>query len=144
MKKIGVIIIGLVLLLGGFLLYQQMTANTASQYGTFVGALPCADCEQLKTTLVLNDDPNTSTPTTYRLEQVYVGKKVEPIVKTGRWGVQKGTPQDPNATVFVLNSDQAKSRQLYMLQKSDNELQLLNQDEGKITSPLNFSLTRQN
>lgn len=146
MKAIGVVIIGIVLLLGGYFIYQQMSSNTTnlgSQLGVFSGALPCADCEQLKTTLTLNQDSNTSAPSSYKLEQIYVGKNVPPIVKTGRWAIQKGYPQNPNATVYVLNSDQQKSRQLYVLKVNDNQLQLLNQDQGKITSLLNFSLTRQ-
>jgi NlpE N-terminal domain len=77
------------------------------------------------------------------LEQVYVGKNAQPITKTGRWAIQKGYPKDPNATIFVLNSDRAASRQLYMIKVNDNELQLLNQVHGKITSPLNVFLTRQ-
>ena len=48
--------------------------------GTYTGVLPCADCEGIETTLILQKDE------TYKLETRYQGKdQNEPSVTEGKW-----------------------------------------------------------
>lgn len=145
MKAISWIIIGAVILLGGYFAYQQLAPNNQedTQLGIYTGSLPCTDCKEIKTTLTLYANSKTLQPSMYLLEQSYVGKNGDPVLKKGKWGMQKGFPDQPNATVYVLNNDQPASRQLYAWKVNEDELKLLNQDQGKITSVLPYSLKRQ-
>jgi len=146
MKAFGWIILGVVVLIGGYFAYQQFSTQMSPdvQFGVYSGSLPCTGtCKEIKTTLTLYKNANTSAPTIYRLEQEYIGKNVKPVVKKGVWAIQEGFPQHANATVYALNSDQDKTRQLYAWAVSDSQLTLLNQSKGRITQPLSYSLTRQ-
>lgn len=146
MKAFRWAIVAIVVLIGGYIAYQQVspTSSPDVQLGVYSGSLPCTgSCKEIKTTLTLYENAKTSAPTLYRLEQEYVGKDVKSVVKKGKWAIQKGFPQHADATVYALNSDQSKTHQLYAWAVSDNQLTLLNQSKGRITSPLTYSLTKQ-
>lgn len=79
--------------------------------GTFRGTTICADCPGIDTTLTLTQDTSYSAEGTYELSMVYLGKDVEPYVSSGVWTTERGTPADPDATVYALyegDSDEAQ------------------------------------
>lgn len=119
---------------------ETQTAGTdqtppQSVTGTYVGDLPCADCEAIEQTLTINTDG------TYRSETVYKGKSVDPFVETGKWESKQGDAKDPNATVIVLNPGMETVQ--YYLVVSVTEIKQLSPDLTEIDSPFNQTLTRQ-
>lgn len=47
----------------------ESQAQTSNLFGTYEGTLPAADCEGIKTMLIINEDK------TYTLKSEYIGKK---------------------------------------------------------------------
>ncbi len=52
---------------------------------TYTGILPCADCQGIKTKLILNKDK------TFLYEQNYLGKSKKPFINSGNYQVKGGT-----------------------------------------------------
>ena len=93
--------------------------------GVFEGLTPCSaqarpllqipadsDCDQMIWSLVLYQDPQTGTPTTYSLKSAYGRSKQgtndligggTSILMEGIWTITTGTKSDPDATVYQLN-----------------------------------------
>lgn len=59
---------------------ENLAANIA---GTYVGNLPCVDCESIATQLELHQD------NTYILRYTYEGKSDDQFVKEGDWSISK-------------------------------------------------------
>lgn len=55
------------------------SATSLDWAGTYVGILPCADCEGIETRLTLSAD------LTYRISTRYLGRRLEPYVAAGRF-----------------------------------------------------------
>ena len=122
---------------------MPVTETTSTQpHQAFLGTLPCADCEGLKTELVLFGDAG-ATQGTYELHETYVGRSAQPYNTKGTWVKLVGTKQQPKATIYKLTPADGGSSQSYRLVDIDH-LRLLdvNQQEIKGTS-LNFTLTRE-
>lgn len=83
---------------------EQIVEETveAAWAGTYVGKLPCADCEGIATTLVLNSD------NTYTLSQEYLGKENSKFEGTGtiEWAEDQANfilrPTEGEATAYRL------------------------------------------
>src|SRR5262245_26325293 len=95
--------------------------------GVFRGNTPCSaqarpllqvpsdsDCDQMIWSLILYQDSETQTPTTYQLNSAYGVSKQgtndlvgggTPIVMEGKWTITTGTESDPEAVVYQLNPD---------------------------------------
>lgn len=60
--------------------------NSLDYHGTYVGSLPCADCEAIETTIILTDD-------SFVKEEVYKGKSKEIFIKSGsfEWNKEGNT-----------------------------------------------------
>lgn len=56
---------------------------TAQVIGVYRGNLPCADCEAIRTVLLLDSDYS------YKLTYIYEGKSIDTFVKVGDWSVDK-------------------------------------------------------
>lgn len=67
-------------------LVEQNEAVSDSISGVYVGVLPCADCEGIRTEIVLHDDYS------YEITSLYLGTKsdVEEFVETGSWDLIEG------------------------------------------------------
>jgi uncharacterized lipoprotein NlpE involved in copper resistance len=81
--------------------------------GTYSGILPCADCEGIKTEIVLRDD------NTYEIKRVYMGKDETVFEETGnlQWTEDGGTvvltnKEDGNATLFKVGENHLKQLDL--------------------------------
>jgi hypothetical protein len=119
-------------------------------YGVFEGITPCSaltrplpqipadtDCEQMIWHLVLYQDPQTGTPTTYSLKSAYglpkqgtndlVGGGTAISIE-GTWRITRGTKKDPQATVYELNVNDPQTR-VSFLKINDNLLHVLNSEK---------------
>lgn len=107
----------------------------------YEGITPCADCEGIVTRLALAKDAPYSAEGTYELSLTYLGRDVAPYVSTGLWTTERGTPADPDATVFVLDPDLPDRAQRY-LRVDATTIRQLDRDGNEIDASLPFSLTR--
>ena len=106
--------------------------------GPFVGTTPCADCPGIATELTLTrKDPYTAEGS-YRLRMTYL-ERGPPLESAGDWTTLRGTPQDPDATVYELNPDEPGQEQ-YWLKVGDDRVTMLDRDLNPIQSDLNFTL----
>ena len=131
-------------------------------YGVFEGITPCSasdrplpqipsdtDCEQMIWSLVLYQDPQTGTPTTYRLESAYGLSKpnTNDLINGGRhismegtWTITSGTKADPQAVVYQINPDEPQTTVLF-LKVSDNLLHVLNSEKSLLVGNGAWSYT---
>jgi hypothetical protein len=118
--------------------------------GVFQGNTPCSaqarplpqipfdsDCEQMIWRLVLYQDPQTKTPTTYQLNSAYGLPKPNtndlvgggtPIMMEGTWMITTGTKTDPDATVYQINPDDPQTT-VSFLKVNENLLHILNSEK---------------
>lgn len=60
-------------------------ANALDYFGTYTGVLPCADCEGIETTLVINPD------TTYLYMALYQRQNPTSFTERGKWRIDEST-----------------------------------------------------
>jgi uncharacterized lipoprotein YbaY/heat shock protein HslJ len=96
---------------------------------TFIGTLPCADCEGLRYQLDLKEDGR------YFLRRTYLGKSSAGTDETGRWRL------DADGRTLSLQSGGKTSEQFAMT--SSDTLRLLDRAGRPIDSKLNYELKRQ-
>ena len=116
-----------------------------SVYGVFAGRTPCqefmkelelphnAACAKRKMSITLYQDPVTHQPTTY--ETHGMGK----WSRKGNWHILRGTPTDPEATVFKLELDAHTS--LFLLKGDENVLFILDRNKNFLIGNAQFSYT---
>lgn len=109
-------------------------AENALDYdGIYLGILPCADCEGIKTTIYINRDK------TYTLKQVYINKNAQVIEEKGTY------TWDKSGTIISLkpNTNNEKGMKLFV---AENALYILDQSGKRITGPLadHYELTKDN
>jgi len=131
-------------------------------HGVFAGVTPCSsltrplpqipadtDCEQMIWNLVLYQDPETGTPTTYHLESAYGLPKQNtndlvgggtPIVMESKWTMTTGTKTDPEAIVYQINPDDPQ-RTVSFLKVSDDLLHVLNSEKALLVGNGAWSYT---
>jgi copper homeostasis protein (lipoprotein) len=111
--------------------------QTASGTLRFIGVLPCADCEGIRTELELR--PNG----TFTIEETYLGKiATQPRFQIGNWATLRGTAWDLKATVYKINHDRLTGfRYFYLL--ADGNIKQLDEKQAQIQSSLNHTLERQ-
>jgi copper homeostasis protein (lipoprotein) len=101
----------------------------------FKGILPCADCPGIETELTLvNDDLR------YVMKERYIDRSVTPRVSTGEWTTLRGYKDDEDAVVYWL--DPESDHEQYFLKTSDSTILMLDRNEERIQSSLNFTLTK--
>jgi hypothetical protein len=108
--------------------------------GTYEGITPCADCPGIRTDLTLVKDTPSAAFGTYRLSLTYLDRDVEPYVAAGTWTTEHGTPEDPEAVVFVLDPDKPDRAQRYR-KLDDTSIRQLDRDGREIDPSLPFTLT---
>lgn len=99
-------------------------AKTSLDYpGIYLGVLPCADCNGIKTRIYLNKD------NTYVMQQDYLGKTGTSILEDGTYAF------DESGNIVTLKP-KSKNGQALKLFISENYISMLNQDGSKITTSL--------
>lgn len=114
---------------------------TQSLTTTYLGKLPCADCEGIEEELTLTQSSPGAAEGTYTMKDTYLGKDVEPFVTKGVWTTDRGSATDENAVVVVLNYDKPGEIS-YFLRVGDNSLKMLDNDKKEIDSPFNQTLIK--
>lgn len=128
--------------------YTLQVATDSSTLGRFVGRSPChdvarelskavgSDCMKVKWDLTLYQDPNTLTPTTYKLNGTFYRERVQ----KGKWTIVRGTKTSPNAVVYQLDPDKPRGS-LFLLKADSNILFFLGRDRNLLVGNANFSYT---
>lgn len=94
--------------------------NSLDWSGTYVGSLPCADCEGIDATVEINQD------NTFKTNLVYKGKKSKPFTESGnfKWN------EEGNKIYCVSSGDTS----VYLV--GENQLIQLDKEGNRITGPL--------
>ncbi len=130
--------------------------------GVFAGTTPCSaqtrpfpqipadtDCEQMIWNLVLYQDPQTGTPTTYSLKSAYGLPKQNtndligggtPIMMEGTWTITTGTKTNPGAVVYQLHGDDLRTA-ISFLKVGDDLLHVLNSEKALLVGNGAWSYT---
>ena len=119
---------------------EETVTDTSLLLGTYAGVTPCADCPGIQTELTLVRDSASSAEGTYRLSLTYLERDVEPYVAAGIWTTERGTPSDPDATVFALDPDMPDQTQRY-LKTSKTTIRQLDREGNEIDASMPFDLT---
>ena len=88
--------------------------------GTYTGILPCADCEGLKTTIILNSDKS------YEIDEEYLGKKVTNKTNGRPWIVKDD----------IVTLDSMKNSKPVKYKIEDNSIVQLDANGNKMTGPM--------
>lgn len=137
--------------------FSKLTARTislsssrtgSSILGVFVGRSPCldvarqinravsSDCIKLKWELMLYQDPNTLSPTSYELKGTFYRDRI----REGKWTIVRGTNADPSAIVYQLDPDKPQGS-LFLLKADDNILFFLDNEANFMVGNADFSYT---
>lgn len=117
---------------------QEQPAE-ASLTSVYEGVTACADCAGIDTTLTLVRDSAYSAEGTYEISLTYLEKDVAPFVATGLWTMERGTPTDPDATVFALDPDMPEQTVRY-LRVDEDTIRQLDREGNAIDSSVPFDL----
>jgi NlpE N-terminal domain len=105
------------------------------------GVLPCADCPGIDTTVRLFAAADgAQNHGRFLIRNTYQERKSS-YTEAGTWSLEKGTPDDPSASVYVLKPKTGSGVTNY-LRVSDNEIKQLDNDRKPFTGTVNFSLKR--
>lgn len=115
-------------------------APESAVLNVYEGTTPCADCPGIVTRLTLAQETPYSAEGTYELSLTYLERDVEPFVTTGLWTTERGTPTDPDATVFALDPDEPPRTQRYV-RVNATTIRQLDREGNEIDSSLPYDLT---
>lgn len=106
------------------IIHDRHTAHNVTNYeGTYTGTLPCASCEGIATTLVLNKDK------TFTLKEKYKGGK-----ESGAFNSKGSYIVNDNVAILKCTSDDTKRIIKYQIEK--NKLFMLDADGKKVEGSL--------
>ena len=130
--------------------------------GVFVGNTPCttqarpllqipenADCEQMIWSLVLRQDPQTGTPTSFSLKSSYGMSRQgsndllgggTSVSMEGKWTITKGTKNDPDAIVYQINPADPQ-RTISFLRINDDLIHILSREKSMLVGNGAWSYT---
>ncbi len=94
-------------------------------------------CFKLKWRLILNRDSVTYLPSTYSIRKVVDGQARN---VTGKWSIIKGTPKNPDAVIYKIESDKP-DESISFLVGDDNVLFFLNKNDEPYLGNENFGFT---
>jgi copper homeostasis protein (lipoprotein) len=122
---------------------QQQKA-TAGAHGkllaTYHGVLPCADCPGIDTTVKLFGADAQATHGVYMTKNTYQERNSS-YTETGAWTLEKGTPDDASASVYVLKN-KTGSGVTNFLRVGDDEIKQLDANRKPFGGTVNFTLKR--
>jgi copper homeostasis protein (lipoprotein) len=124
---------------------QPQKAPAASHgklIATYHGVLPCADCPGIDTTVKLFAATPNDSHGVYVIHNVYQERK-RSYNETGTWTMEKGTPDNASASVYVLKPKTGNGVTNF-LRVGVNEIKQLDKDRKPFAGTVNFSLKRVN
>jgi len=109
---------------------EHNSSNSLDWAGTYRGTLPCADCEGIKTELILNQDYS------YTFKTSYIGKVDQPSVETGTFAWNEA------GNTITLSGAKNRPSQYFV---AENKVIQLDMDGNKISGSLseNYILKKQ-
>lgn len=123
-------------------------AKGPTVFAVFEGRSPChgisrelnlpqhTGCTKAKWRVTLYQNPETSAPTTYKVE----GSLFRAGAREGTWSIARGAVIDLNATIYQLNATDTQPALLF-LKGDENVLFFLNQKRGLLVGHAEFSYT---
>ena len=130
-------------------LFEQPQSDADESLGMWTtsryeGILPAADGPGIRYQLALRHRQHSGDGS-FLLRLTYLeaenGQNVT-FAYTGKRLTQRGTPEDPNATVWQLIADQGEDVYNFLQEKDGQSLTLLNRDFKKKQLPLNYTLKK--
>jgi NlpE-like protein len=122
----------------------QQKAPAASRgklVGAYRGVLPCADCPGIDTTVRLFADPNGAEDHGRYLIRSSYQERNTTNTEMGTWTLEKGTPSDASASVYVLKPKTGNGTTNF-LRVGDDEIKQLDNERKPFTGTVNFTLKR--
>jgi uncharacterized lipoprotein NlpE involved in copper resistance len=123
---------------------QQQKAPAAAHgklIGAYRGVLPCADCPGIDTTVRLFADPSGAEDHGRYVTRSAYQERNTTNTEAGTWTLQKGTPADANASVYVLKPKSGNGVTNFLI-IDDNEIKQLDADRKPFPGTVNFTLKR--
>jgi hypothetical protein len=122
-------------------------ATGPSVFGVFEGRSPCLGIARelkipqhtgmkVKWRVTLYQNPETSAPTTYKIE----GSLHRQAAREGTWRISRGARTDPQATIYELSPTQTEAA-LFLLKGDNNVLFFLNEEREPLVGHEEFSYT---
>jgi uncharacterized lipoprotein NlpE involved in copper resistance len=120
---------------------QKAPAATRGKLiAAYRGVLPCADCPGIDTTVrIFAAADGAEGHGRYLVRNTYQERKSS-YTEAGTWSLEKGTPDDPSASVYVLKTKTGGVTNF--LRVGDNEIKQLDSDRKPFAGTVNFSLKR--
>ena len=121
----------------------KSVSPNAAYTGTYLGTIPCTDCQGITMELKLQENGRSKSKT-FVLKQQYLGKpaKQNTHVVTGKWFMATGNKQNPKAKVLQLIPD-GKEDLIYFELLKDGSIKLLDNRQNQIKSKQNYTLKKQ-
>ncbi|WP_299820715.1 copper resistance protein NlpE [uncultured Pontibacter sp.] len=123
---------------------KSTPAVTKAAYtGTYLGTIPCADCQGITMELTLQE-AQKSKRKTFVLKQQYLGKPANKNIHTitGQWFLATGNKQNPKARILQLIPS-GKDELMYFELMKDGSIKLLDRTQRQIKSRHNYTLKKQ-
>jgi uncharacterized lipoprotein NlpE involved in copper resistance len=147
----GMIVAGMCIATTGFSVAAAHGQDTAQQQkapagahgkllATYHGVLPCADCPGIDTTVKLFGADAQATHGVYMTKNAYQERNSS-YTETGTWTLEKGTPDDASASVYVLKNKTGNGVTNF-LRVGDDEIKQLDNNRKPFGGTINFSLKR--
>ena len=108
--------------------------------GKYMAKLPCADCSGILQSLAIYSPGPHQFANAYYVEAMMYFGRPNVSVSAGKLSVIRGTPADPNATVYSLSLDSSERTQNYLL--DGNALVPLDDKLNFVHSPYDAPLER--
>ena len=124
-------------------LTQQQKASEGAHgklLATYHGVLPCADCPGIDTTVKLFGADAQATHGVYMTKNTYQERNSS-YTETGTWTLEKATPDDASASVYVLKNKTGNGVTNF-LRVGDDEIKQLDNNRKPFTGTVNFTLKR--
>ena len=148
---IGVIVAGLSVAIAGIYAptasaqdatqQKPSAASRGKLLAAYRGVLPCADCPGIDTTVRLFADPGGAEDHGRYLIRSAYQERNSTNTEMGTWTLEKGTPSDSSASVYVLKPKSGNGGTNFLV-VSDNEIKQLDADRKPFTGTVNFTLKR--
>jgi copper homeostasis protein (lipoprotein) len=123
---------------------QQQKAPAASRgklLAAYRGVLPCADCPGIDTTVRLFADPSGAEDHGRYLIRSSYQERNTTNTEMGTWTLEKGTPSDASASVYVLKPKSGNGTTNFLV-VGENEIKQLDANRKSFTGTVNFTLKR--
>jgi copper homeostasis protein (lipoprotein) len=123
---------------------SPVVIDGSAPVGTYSGKLPCADCSGLLTSIALYASGSAQSPVGYYVRtSTYLGAPKGNVIfiEAGNYLLQRGTPANPDWTVYTLQSNTSDHLENYRLE--GDALVPLDSDDKPIQSPFNMRLKLQ-